>query len=97
MAHGDPLCWHRSSPTAKAKGADAKRASRDAAYPGDIIPVAGEIISERRATSPGIRIIRPNLDSFPAQRLLEAMREEFEIEASEKELQFTVQKAQPRH
>ena len=38
MAHCDPLCWHRSSPTAKAKGADAKRASRDAAYPGDIIP-----------------------------------------------------------
>jgi CheY-like chemotaxis protein len=36
-------------------------------------------------------VIRPNLDSFPAQRLLEAMREEFEIEASEKELQFTVQ------
>jgi PAS domain S-box-containing protein len=36
-------------------------------------------------------VIRPNLDSFPAQRLLEAMREEFEIETSEKELQFTVQ------
>ena len=36
-------------------------------------------------------VIQPNLDSFPAQRLLEAMREEFEIEASEKELQFTVQ------
>jgi PAS domain S-box-containing protein len=36
-------------------------------------------------------VIRPNLDSFPAQRLLEAMREEFEIEASEKDLQFTVQ------
>ena len=36
-------------------------------------------------------VIRPNLDNFPAQRLLEAMREEFEIEASEKELQFTVQ------
>src|SRR5215813_9308842 len=36
-------------------------------------------------------VIRPNLDSFPAQRLLEAMREEFEIEASEKELQFAVQ------
>jgi PAS domain S-box-containing protein len=36
-------------------------------------------------------VIRPSLDRFPAQRLLEAMREEFEIEASEKELQFTVQ------
>jgi PAS domain S-box-containing protein len=36
-------------------------------------------------------VIRPNLDSFPAQRLLDAMREEFEIEASEKKLQFTVQ------
>jgi two-component system, sensor histidine kinase len=36
-------------------------------------------------------VIRPNLDSFPAQRVLEAMREEFEIEASEKALQFTVQ------
>jgi CheY-like chemotaxis protein len=36
-------------------------------------------------------VIRPNFESFPAQRLLEAMREEFEIEASEKDLQFTVQ------
>src|SRR5215469_8646554 len=36
-------------------------------------------------------VIRPHWECFPAQRLLEAMREEFEIEASEKELQFTVQ------
>ena len=36
-------------------------------------------------------VIRPNLDSFPAQRLLQAMREEFEMEASEKELQLTIQ------
>src|SRR6516225_7275174 len=38
-------------------------------------------------------VIRPRWECFPAQRLLEAMREEFEIEASEKELQFTVQTA----
>jgi hypothetical protein len=58
---------------AKTEGADAKRASRDALYPGDIIPerratssrnternqigLAGEIIPDSRATSPGIRII----------------------------------------
>jgi len=36
-------------------------------------------------------VIQPHWECFPAQRLLEAMREEFEIEASEKELQFTVQ------
>jgi hypothetical protein len=56
--------------TAKAKGADAKRASGDAAYPGEIIPewqatssrsaerdqiaMAGDIISDSWATSPGI-------------------------------------------
>jgi hypothetical protein len=56
---------------AKAKGVDAKRASRDATYPGDIIPewrakssrnaerhqigMGGEIIPESRATSVGIR------------------------------------------
>ena len=56
---------------AKAKGADAKRASRDAAYPSDIIPewwakssrnteqdqigMVGDIIPDSRATSPGIR------------------------------------------
>jgi hypothetical protein len=55
----------------KAKGADAKRASRDAAYPGDIIPdsrpkssrsaerdqigMAGDIIPDSRATSGGRR------------------------------------------
>src|ERR1700761_4899432 len=60
-----------SPPVAKAKGADAKRASRDAAYPSDIIPewrakssrnagrdqigLEGDIISDSRATSPGIR------------------------------------------
>jgi CheY-like chemotaxis protein len=36
-------------------------------------------------------VIRPHWECFPAHHLLEAMREEFEIEASEKELQFTVQ------
>ena len=57
-------------PVAKAKGTDAKRASRDALYPGDFIPecrakssrnserhqigMAGEIIPECRATSVGI-------------------------------------------
>src|SRR5271166_5053510 len=62
-----------SPPVAKAKGADAKRASRDAAYPGDIIPewrakssrnaerdqigLVGDIISDSRATSPGIRTL----------------------------------------
>ncbi len=36
----------------KSKGTDAKRASRDALYPGDFIPeIPGEIISERRAKS----------------------------------------------
>ena len=56
---------------AKAKGADAKRASRDAVYPDEIIPewratssrnaerdqigLVGDIISDSRATSPGIR------------------------------------------
>src|SRR5271169_1629701 len=60
-----------SPPVAKAKGTDAKRASRDALYPGDFIPecrakssrnserhqigMVGEIIPESRATSPGIR------------------------------------------
>jgi hypothetical protein len=56
---------------AKPKEADAKRASRDAAYPGEIIPewwakssrnaerdqigMVGDIIPDSRATSPGIR------------------------------------------
>jgi hypothetical protein len=56
---------------AKAKGTDAKRASRDALYPGDFIPespakssrnaerhqigMVREIIPESRATSVGIR------------------------------------------
>src|SRR6516164_5414795 len=60
-----------SPPKAKAEGADAKRASRDAAYPGDIIPewrakssrnagrnqigLVGDIIPDSRATSSGIR------------------------------------------
>src|SRR5271165_4364048 len=58
-------------PVAKAKGTDAKRASRDALYPGDFIPesrakssrnaerhqigMVREIIPESRATSVGIR------------------------------------------
>src|SRR5271170_6555388 len=61
-----------SPPVAKAEGADPKRASRDALYPGDIIPerrakssrnaerdqigMVGDIIPDSRATSPGIRI-----------------------------------------
>src|SRR5215208_719410 len=59
-----------SPPVAKAKGADPKRASRDALQPGDFIPewrakssrnaerhqigMPGEIIPESRATSVGI-------------------------------------------
>src|ERR1700747_2464483 len=59
------------SPHAKAKGADPNRASRGAAYPGEIIPewraksswnaerdqigMVGDIIADSRATSPGIR------------------------------------------
>src|SRR5271165_489457 len=63
-----------SPPVAKAKGTDAKRASRDALYPGDFIPesrakssrnaerhqigMVREIIPESRATSVGIRTVR---------------------------------------
>ena len=72
LAHRCPLCWH-PLPPAKAKGADPNRASRGAAYLGDIIPecrakssrnagrdqigMVGDIIVDSRATSPGIRIL----------------------------------------
>src|SRR5271167_2461977 len=62
-----------SPPVAKAKGTDAKRASRDALYPGDFIPesqakssrnaerhqigMVREIIPESRATSVGSRTL----------------------------------------
>lgn len=63
------------APHAKAKGADPNRASRGAAYPGEIIPewraksswkaerdqigMVGDIIADSRATSPGIRTAEP--------------------------------------
>src|SRR5271155_4073176 len=75
-----------SPPVAKAKGTDAKRASRDALYPGDFIPecrakssrnserhqvgMVGEIIPESRATSPGIRTL-----AAEGQECLEARAE----------------------
>lgn len=67
LAHRCPLCWH-PLPHAKAKGADPNRASRGAAYPGEIIPewraksswnaerdqigMVSDIIADSRATSP---------------------------------------------
>src|SRR5262249_38710539 len=85
VAFGDrrcPLCWH-SLPRAKAKGADPNRASRGAAYPGEIIPewraksswnaerdqigMVGDIIANSRATSPGIRTGRSRRFARQAQ------------------------------
>ena len=67
----------------KAKGADAKRASRDAAYLGDIIPewrakssrnaerdqigTGGDFIPDSRATSPGIRTSNGHGDLSPGK------------------------------
>jgi hypothetical protein len=69
-------------PRQKPKERTLSGTSRDAAYPGDIIPVAGEIISERRAKSNpiGERHHLGFASDFP--RYPQLVGEIFEIERS---------------
>jgi hypothetical protein len=90
LAHRGPLCWHRPLPW-QAKGADAKRASRDAVRPVTIratssrnsgrnhLGTPSEIKSEWRARSLRIRGRLPPESACCGQRVISSGRASVEI------------------